>query len=115
MQPTQPPDAPAADLDPFRYGWRYVPTKLPDGTVELEQVPLTLEDLLHPEPEDVKPVRTRHEMDCAYLAGVTLLGVVLSMVLGLWWVQYPCALALLIWLIPETLEAFEAARGGHHD
>ena len=52
---------------------------------------------------------------CAYLAGVTLLGVVLSMVLGLWWVQYPCALALLIWLIPETLEAFEAARGGHHD
>jgi divalent metal cation (Fe/Co/Zn/Cd) transporter len=52
---------------------------------------------------------------CAYMAGVTLLGVALSMWFGLWWVQYLCALALLIWLVPETLEALEAARGGHHD
>src|SRR6266850_461763 len=52
---------------------------------------------------------------CAYMAGVTLVGVALSMLLGIWWVQYLCALALLIWLIPETREAFEAARGGHHD
>ena len=52
---------------------------------------------------------------CAYMAGVTLVGVALSMTLGLWWVQYLCALALLIWLIPETREAFEAAGGGHHD
>jgi divalent metal cation (Fe/Co/Zn/Cd) transporter len=48
---------------------------------------------------------------CAYMAGVTLLGVGLSMLLGLWWVQYVGALALLIWLVPETREAFEAARG----
>jgi divalent metal cation (Fe/Co/Zn/Cd) transporter len=52
---------------------------------------------------------------CAYMAGVTLLGVALSMGFGLWWVQYLCALALLIWLVPETREALEAARGGHHD
>jgi divalent metal cation (Fe/Co/Zn/Cd) transporter len=52
---------------------------------------------------------------CAYMAGITLVGVALSMLLGLWWVQYLCALALLIWLIPETREAFEAARGGHRD
>ena len=52
---------------------------------------------------------------CAFMAGVTLVGVALSMLLGLWWVQYLCALALLIWLIPETREAFEAARGGHRD
>lgn len=50
---------------------------------------------------------------CAYMAGVTLIGVALSMLLGLWWVQYPFALALLIWLVPETREALEAARGSH--
>jgi divalent metal cation (Fe/Co/Zn/Cd) transporter len=50
---------------------------------------------------------------CAYMAGVTLVGVALSMALGLWWVQYPCALALLIWLIPEAREALEASRGAH--
>jgi divalent metal cation (Fe/Co/Zn/Cd) transporter len=48
---------------------------------------------------------------CAYMAGVTLVGVGLSMVLGLWWFQYAGALALLIWLVPETREALEAARG----
>jgi hypothetical protein len=30
---------------------------------------------------------------------------------GLWWIQYLCALALLVWLVPETREALEAARG----
>jgi divalent metal cation (Fe/Co/Zn/Cd) transporter len=50
---------------------------------------------------------------CAYMAGVTLLGVASSMVLGLWWVQYIFALALLIWLVPETREAFEAGRTAH--
>jgi divalent metal cation (Fe/Co/Zn/Cd) transporter len=50
---------------------------------------------------------------CAYMAGVTLVGVALSMLFGLWWLQYLCALALLIWLVPETREAFEAARGRH--
>jgi divalent metal cation (Fe/Co/Zn/Cd) transporter len=50
---------------------------------------------------------------CAYMAGVTLLGVALSMLPGLWWIQYLCALALLIWLVPETREALEAARETH--
>jgi divalent metal cation (Fe/Co/Zn/Cd) transporter len=48
---------------------------------------------------------------CAYLAGVTLVGVALSMAFDMWWVQYLCALGLLIWLVPETREALEAARG----
>jgi divalent metal cation (Fe/Co/Zn/Cd) transporter len=47
---------------------------------------------------------------CAYLAGVTLAGVALSMAFGLWWIQYVCAIALLVWLVPETREALEAAR-----
>ena len=47
---------------------------------------------------------------CAYMAGVTLAGVALSMLPGAWWLQYVAALALLIWLVPETNEALEAAR-----
>ncbi|MEO8744987.1 MAG: cation transporter [Candidatus Dormiibacterota bacterium] len=42
---------------------------------------------------------------CAYMAGITLAGLGASMLLGLWWVQYVAALALLIWLVPETREA----------
>jgi divalent metal cation (Fe/Co/Zn/Cd) transporter len=42
---------------------------------------------------------------CAYLAGVTLAGLVVSSVQGLWWIQYLAAFALLVWLIPETREA----------
>src|SRR6266540_2998774 len=52
---------------------------------------------------------------CAYMAGVTLAGVVLSAALGLWWIQYLAALALLIWLVPETREAVEAARHGNEE
>src|SRR4051794_12609971 len=35
--------------DPFRYGWRYVRRVRHDGVPEYEQVPLTLEDILHPQ------------------------------------------------------------------
>jgi divalent metal cation (Fe/Co/Zn/Cd) transporter len=50
---------------------------------------------------------------CAYMAGVTLAGLAASMLLGLWWLQYPAALALLIWLIPETKEAL--TYGSHEE
>lgn len=52
---------------------------------------------------------------CAYLAAVTLAGILLSSLLGVWWLQYIAAIALLIWLVPETREAFEAAAGGGHE
>jgi divalent metal cation (Fe/Co/Zn/Cd) transporter len=48
-------------------------------------------------------------LTCAYMAGVTLVGLAASMLFDLWWVQYAAALALLIWLIPETREAFTSA------
>jgi hypothetical protein len=35
------------------------------------------------------------------------------MLLGLWWVQYIAALALLVWLIPETREALTS--GSHQE
>jgi divalent metal cation (Fe/Co/Zn/Cd) transporter len=48
---------------------------------------------------------------CAYMAAVTLVGLAASALLGLGWVQYVAALALLVWVVPETREALEAARG----
>jgi divalent metal cation (Fe/Co/Zn/Cd) transporter len=45
-------------------------------------------------------------LTCAYMAGVTLVGLAASMLFDLWWVQYAAALVLLIWLIPEAREAF---------
>jgi divalent metal cation (Fe/Co/Zn/Cd) transporter len=47
---------------------------------------------------------------CAYMAAVTLAGIGLSALLGIWWLQYLAAIALLIWLIPETLEAIKEAQ-----
>jgi divalent metal cation (Fe/Co/Zn/Cd) transporter len=47
---------------------------------------------------------------CAYLAAVTLAGLAVDALTGLWWVEYVAAVVLLRWLIPEAREAFEAAR-----
>ncbi|CAA9565825.1 MAG: hypothetical protein AVDCRST_MAG18-1473 [uncultured Thermomicrobiales bacterium] len=35
-------------IDPFRYGWRYRQSFGADGPLVIEQIPLTVEDLLHP-------------------------------------------------------------------
>lgn len=59
-----------AEDDLFRYGWRYVRRVLPDGTVNFDQVPLTLEDILHPEEEDFRVHSDAHNDDCAYLKQV---------------------------------------------
>ena len=47
-------------------------------------------------------------ISCAYLAGVTLAGLGVSMLTSWWWVQYVAALALLVWLVPEAREALDA-------
>jgi divalent metal cation (Fe/Co/Zn/Cd) transporter len=49
-------------------------------------------------------------VSCAYLAAVTLAGLLASMWLGWWWAQYVAALALLVWLVPEAREALEEWR-----
>src|SRR5688572_4405159 len=59
-----------AEADPFRYGWRFVYRKRPDGTLEEEQVPLTLEDLLFPEEGDFVVQTVGHIEDCFYLMDV---------------------------------------------
>lgn len=52
---------------------------------------------------------------CPYMAAVTLAGIGLGALLGIWWLQYVAAIALLIWLVSETREALEAATGERHE
>jgi colicin import membrane protein len=56
--------------DPYRYGWRYVETTRPDGTEIIDQVPLTAEDVLHPEVDDFIVQNTPHSVDRDYLYDV---------------------------------------------
>lgn len=54
------------DDDPFFYGYRYV-VREQDGEEDWEQVPLTLEDVLHPELEDHVSQNRIHDLFCHYL------------------------------------------------
>jgi colicin import membrane protein len=72
MNPDPNPISPAIPptTNPYYYGWRYVERRMPDGRVEVDQVGLTLEDVLHPQEDDVIPERPLHELERAYLSGV---------------------------------------------
>src|SRR4051794_198188 len=56
--------------DPFFYGWRYVTKRRPDGTEVQEQVPLSAEDVLHPQEGDFIMQNTAHTRDLTYLQDV---------------------------------------------
>ena|SRR3712207_241616 len=56
--------------DPFRYGWRYIQHERDNGTVDVEQVPLTLEDVLHPQEGDQATHSEAHQRRCVYLYDV---------------------------------------------
>ena len=66
----KPPKSPPPEPDPFRYGWRYVRVEHPDGTVSFDQIPLTLEDVLHPEVGDFIVQTDGHDSDLNYLKDV---------------------------------------------
>lgn len=66
----QPPVLRTWDAEKFRYGWRFVRVTRPDGTEDLEQVPLTLEDVLHPQERDVVPERPIQESERGDVARV---------------------------------------------
>jgi Uma2 family endonuclease len=68
--PKSPPPGSEPELDPFRYGWRYVRVEHPDGTVSFDQIPLTLEDVLHPEVGDFIVQTDAHDSDLNYLKDV---------------------------------------------
>ncbi len=61
------PVADTPEYDPYRYGWRYVSRTLPDGNEIRERVPLTLEDILHPQEGDFRVHNQDHERFCIYL------------------------------------------------
>ena len=50
-------------------------------------------------------------LTCAYMAAATLVGTALNLLAGWWWAEYVAALALLVFILMETREALEAARG----
>jgi Uma2 family endonuclease len=56
--------------DPFRFGWRYVQQIGPDGSKQSVQVPLTPEDLLHPQEGDKIVEGTQQSRDRNYLYSV---------------------------------------------
>jgi hypothetical protein len=66
----RPPTKPPGEPDPFRYGWRYISVTRADGTQDLDQVPLTLEDVLHPDAGDIIVQSDPHDWDRAYLKAV---------------------------------------------
>src|SRR5438067_10536636 len=66
--PATPPVSPPAD--PYAIGWREVRRQLPDGHTVVEQVPLTLQDALHPQEGDVIVMNTAHNRDWRYLQDV---------------------------------------------
>jgi len=49
---------------------------------------------------------------CAYMAAATLAGAGLNLLFGLWWAEYAAAAALLVFIVMETREAVQSARGG---
>jgi Uma2 family endonuclease len=61
---------PREEEDPFRYGRRHVKRTTPDGREVLDIVPLTLEDVLHPQEGDEISERPRHRKDSEYLASI---------------------------------------------
>lgn len=60
----------AEQPDPFRFGWRYVQQIAADGSKEWVQVPLTLDDMLHPQEGDEIPDNSQQGRDCNYLYSV---------------------------------------------
>jgi Uma2 family endonuclease len=57
-------------LDPFRYGWRDVVVTLPNGEEDWDRIPLTLDDVLHPQEEDILLPTAEHEQMRDYLFDV---------------------------------------------
>lgn len=67
--PTTTPDQ-ADESVAYAYGWRYVTRVAPNGLSIVEQVPLTLEDVLHPQEGDQVLESEPHERRRRYLADV---------------------------------------------
>ncbi len=67
---TNPKIAETIENDPYELGWRYALRPLPNGDYFSERVPLTLEDILHPQIGDFRLHNQSHELFCLYLHNV---------------------------------------------
>lgn len=65
-----PKPEPGPQEDPWFYGWRYVDQIDLDGKITTNQVPLTREDVLHPQEDDFIVQNDDHTRDCHYLKTV---------------------------------------------
>lgn len=63
-------NAPVDSQDRFAYGWRYVNEARSAGSEQLVKIPLTLEDILHPQEEDFRVHNDPHITDVLYLREV---------------------------------------------
>ena len=70
MSRTQPSANRVVGEDPLRFGYRYLKTTLPDGEEDIEIVPLSEEDLLHPQEDDFIVHNDYHIANVVYLYGV---------------------------------------------
>ena len=70
VKPALDDDASVDQSDPYRYGWRYVRHDHDDGNYVMEQVGLTLEDVLHPEEGDQVTHNAVHQRRVRYLSNV---------------------------------------------
>jgi len=68
-----PAHKPGEEGDPFRFGWRFVWRKDENGLMKQVQVPLTFEDVLHPQEEDFIVQNGPHDTDCHYLKSAVLI------------------------------------------
>ena len=59
-----------SEKDLYRYGWRERPRTLPNGQQIYERIPLTLEDIIHPQVGDFRMQSAQHEEICTYLRGL---------------------------------------------
>jgi len=56
--------------DPYVYGWRYLKYTDDNGKIQYAQIPLTIEDVLHPLEDDQRMHAYEHENICRYLGNV---------------------------------------------
>jgi Uma2 family endonuclease len=70
ITPLHPATEPVPSPDAYPYGWRYVPFRGADGRLDYHQIPLTLEDVLHPQEDDQVTESVPHERRRRYLADV---------------------------------------------
>jgi len=71
QETTKPASSVEAEMYRFRYGSRDVRVTRPDGSIDFEQIPLTLEEVLHPEEGDQLVSSHAHALDCNYLLNVS--------------------------------------------